>query len=237
MRVQFVLSRLRICMRLCAPLSSADGILSFLAPEPGSRNPRAAPSATQSADKDGRYLEWISLIGWVYEGLVQASIRSSIRYIALGGAGAAIISAAFVGRRIEHSCAVFRSSSWRGPATAKPARDCVKASIPNCIASGPSLLPPSTPPGKNLATMSVRWRTFAGRAGIGRCIEFDNVRRGETSLVAHGPRLSPLSAVRGSLPSRAKGEADVSLCSNTGFLVISTVFAYMDAWTYSREST
>jgi hypothetical protein len=158
MRVQSLLSRLRICMRLCAPLSSADAILSLLAPEPGSRNPRTAPSATQSADKDERYLEWISLIGWVYEGLVQASIRSSIRYIAFGGAGVAIISATFFGRRIEHSCAVFRSISCRGLATGKLARDCISASIPNCIACGPSLLPPSTPPGKNLATISVRWR-------------------------------------------------------------------------------
>jgi hypothetical protein len=68
---------------------------------------------------------------------VQASIKSSIIYTILGGPGKAMRS---LGRQTEHSFAVRSKSSWKGPAIGKPARDCVRASIPNCIASGPSLL-------------------------------------------------------------------------------------------------
>lgn len=65
----------------------------------------------------------------------------------------------FRGNRIYNSFAVRLNSSWSGPAIGNPTRDCINASIPKVIASGPSLEPPSLPPGKNRAMASVRWTT------------------------------------------------------------------------------
>lgn len=147
--VHVVFSKLEICIKFWAARSSVSDLLNLRAPTPGSLKPREWLWLFQSAEKFESKVAWISAIGWTYEGLVQASIKSSALYVDFGARNGPFGSAMFFdfGSGTEQSMAVRLRSSRRVVAMGNPAEDCESTSIPNCNTSGPSMEALSTFPG------------------------------------------------------------------------------------------